>query len=109
MLKVECYSGYKVNERPLAFTIVEHDFKRSFQVLEVLDSWYGETADYFKVRADDDNIYLLKYDGSQNQWDLIFYQDPRRISIVQPAPLGVKPTLQHVRGGLGSPSSLSIH
>jgi len=109
MLKVECYSGYKVNERPVAFTIVEHEFKRSFQVLEVLDSWYGETADYFKVRADDDNIYLLKYDGSQDQWDLIFYQDPRRISIVQSAPLAVKPTLQYVRGGSGTQSSLSIH
>ena len=63
MITVECYSGYRVNERPITFTLSECDYTRSFRVREVLDRWFGETADYFKVEADDDNIYLLKYDG----------------------------------------------
>ena len=84
MVKVECYSGYRVNERPVAFTINESDYTRSFKIREVIDRWFGETADYFKVIADDDNIYLLKYDTCQDNWDLVFYQDPRRIQDIQP-------------------------
>ena len=83
MVKVECYSGYRVNERPVAFTINECDYTRSFKIREVIDRWFGETADYFKVIADDENIYLLKYDSRQDVWDLIFYQDPRRIQEIQ--------------------------
>jgi len=89
MVKVECYSGYRVNERPVAFTINECDYTRSFKVREVIDRWFGESADYFKVIADDENIYLLKYDSRQDDWDLIFYQDPRRIQAIQPAELEV--------------------
>ena len=92
MVKVECYSGYRVNERPIAFTINESDFTRSFKVREVIDRWFGESADYFKVIADDGNIYLLKYDGRQDTWDLIFYQDPQRIKEIQPPELEVKPS-----------------
>lgn len=88
MVTVECYSGYRVNERPTAFTLVDRDYTRSFKVREVLDRWFGETADYFKVEADDDNIYLLKYDSRQDVWDLVFYQNPRRIREVQPLEFG---------------------
>jgi len=90
MVKVECYSGYRVNERPVAFTINECDYTRSFKIREVIDCWFGETADYFKVIADDENIYLLKYDGRQDNWDLTFYQDPRRIKEIQPSEPEVK-------------------
>lgn len=105
MVKVECYSGYKVNERPVAFTINECDYTRSFQIREVIDRWFGETADYFKVVADDDNIYLLKYDGRQDLWDLVFYQDPRRLQEVQPPEHGVRLSSQSFprRGGTRPP------
>ena len=83
MVKVECYSGYRVNERPVAFTINERDYTRSFRIREVIERWFGETADYFKVVADDENIYLLKYDSRQDVWDLVFYQDPHRIQAIQ--------------------------
>jgi len=75
MLMVECYSGYKVNERPVAFNL----FNRRLKVKEIIDRWYGEMSVHFKVRADDDNIYLLKYDEWQDQWDLVFYQNPRKM------------------------------
>jgi hypothetical protein len=99
MVKVECYSGYRVNERPVTFTINECDYTRSFKVREVIDRWFGETADYFKVIADDENIYLLKYDGRQDAWDLIFYQDPNRLKEVQPLELEVKPPFFSKRDG----------
>jgi hypothetical protein len=109
MVKVECYSGYRVNERPVAFTINECDDTRSFKIREVIDRWFGETADYFKVIADDENIYLLKYDGRQDAWDLIFYQDPRRLKEVQPLELEVKPPSKSFPRGDRTRQFFSIH
>jgi hypothetical protein len=107
MVTVECYSGYRVNERPITFTLSECDYTRSFRVREVLDQWFGETADYFKVEADDDNIYLLKYDGRQDAWDLIFYQNPRRLKAVRPTELEATPPL--VLRETGTQGSIPIH
>ena len=70
MVKVKCYSGYRLNERPVSFSIGE----KEFQVKEILDRWYGADYAYFKVRADDGNIYILKYDEHQDSWELEFYQ-----------------------------------
>jgi hypothetical protein len=109
MVKVECYSGYRVNERPVAFTINECDYTRSFKIREIIDRWFGETADYFKVIADDENIYLLKYDSCQDVWDLIFYQDPRRIQEIQLPEQEIKlPSRYFSREG-GIRQSFSIH
>ena len=109
MVKVECYSGYRVNERPVAFTINECDYTRSFKIREVIDRWFGETADYFKVVADDENIYLLKYDSHQDAWDLIFYQDPRRIQEVQCSGPEVKPPPKYISIEDGIRKSFPIH
>ena len=67
---VECHSGYKANERPLSFTLGD----RKFVVKELLDQWYGPDYTYFKVRADDDNIYILKYDERKDEWSLEFFK-----------------------------------
>lgn len=83
MITVECLSGTRINERPVAFTFSERNYTRSYRIQEVLDTWFGETADYFKVAADDGNIYLLKYDGRQDAWDLVLYQNPRRLQEVR--------------------------
>jgi len=72
MIKVEFHSEYNAKERPIAFQFCD----RKYKIKEVVDRWYGEGAIYFKVEADDDNIYLLKYKECQDSWDLIFYQNP---------------------------------
>ncbi len=56
-IEVECYSGYKRDERPLWFRLEG----RCFEVEEVLDRWYGPEEAYFKVRADDGNLYILRH------------------------------------------------
>lgn len=65
-LEVSCYAGYRYPERPVSFNLLE----RTFVVEEVLDRWYGEDYLYFKVRADDQRVYLLKYDQHEDQWFL---------------------------------------
>ncbi len=56
-VEVECYSGYKRDERPVRFMLKG----RTFEVVEVLDRWYGPEDSYFKVRADDGNVYILRH------------------------------------------------
>ena len=63
---VEAYSGYKANERPRRFVLDGH----SYEVLEVLDQWYGPDSVYFKVRADDQNLYILQYHSLGEEWSL---------------------------------------
>ncbi len=78
-MEVSCNSGDRMNDRPVGFRLLN----RSYKVEEILDRWYGEWSAYFKVRADDQNIYLLKYDGNQDRWDLVFYQNPQKQEKVQ--------------------------
>jgi hypothetical protein len=55
-LRVECYSGHTGDERPVRFQLDEHDYF----VEEVVDQWYGPEDTFFKVRADDGNLYILR-------------------------------------------------
>jgi len=73
-LKVESYSGYKVDQRPLSFTLNG----RLFRVLEWLDAWYGPDHAFFKVRADDSNIYILKHSPENDEWTLEMYRQGDR-------------------------------
>ena len=44
------------NERPVRFRLDGHEY----MVEELLDQWYGPSDTYFKVRADDGNLYILR-------------------------------------------------
>ena len=55
-LEVDCYSGRTAGERPVRFRLDEHEY----MVEEILDQWYGPSGTFFKVRADDDNLYILR-------------------------------------------------
>jgi hypothetical protein len=66
IIQVEAYSGYKANERPLHFIV---DNKRN-DVKQVLDQWYSQDHDNFKVLADDGRIYVLKWHRSSDTWFL---------------------------------------
>jgi len=65
-IEVSCYSGYQYGERPISFKLLE----RTFKVIEILDQWYGEDHLYFKILADDQRVYLLKYEQAKDQWSL---------------------------------------
>ena len=69
VLNVECYAGYKADQRPLRFTMAGHD-EQTYQVKEILDQWYGVGYQCFKVRADDGNIYILRHSEADDLWTL---------------------------------------
>jgi hypothetical protein len=64
-IRVECYSGYKADERPQRFFLGE----QCLEVQEVLDQWYGPGSSYFRVKAADNNIYILR-----NSWENAFHE-----------------------------------
>jgi len=73
---VECYAGYKADERPLRFRAREKD-SRTFEVVEILDQWYGIGYRCFKLRADDGNIYILRHLEKEDQWVLDSFRRTR--------------------------------
>ena len=65
-LKVQCYSGYKADEKPVSFVL---DSNR-LNVEKIIDQWRGPEFQYFKVLADDGKAYLLRHDEENNEWVL---------------------------------------
>ena len=70
-IQVECYSGYKANERPLAFF---YQGKR-WDIAEIIDRWYEgglnpsqPALNYFKVRTTDGKNFLLRYNSLFDAW-----------------------------------------
>jgi hypothetical protein len=68
-LKVECYAGYKADQRPCRFT-PQAPGARTLEVEHVLDQWYGPEYECFKVRADDGNVYILRHRDQDDAWTL---------------------------------------
>jgi len=71
-VRVECYAGYKADEKPLRF----HMRGRCYQVEEVLDQWYGVEDTWFSVRAADGNLYVLRHrvTAQLDSWTLESYR-----------------------------------
>jgi hypothetical protein len=63
---VEGYSGYKADERPLRFRLGE----RWLKVEEITDRWYDPEATYFRVKAEDGAMYILRHDERGGDWTL---------------------------------------
>ncbi|MDY7032084.1 MAG: hypothetical protein SVY10_09290 [Thermodesulfobacteriota bacterium] len=70
-VKVVSYSGYKAEEKPQSFQIGD----RSLEILKIEKTWYQEGLErrrkaYFRVRADDNNLYQIYYDEETECWFL---------------------------------------
>lgn len=70
---VESYAGYRGDQRPVKFVLRG----QVFRVKEVEDQWYSPSAIYFRVRADDGNLYVLRHDQAEDLWTLEGFRSPR--------------------------------
>jgi hypothetical protein len=77
-LSVECYSGRKADERPIRFWLEG----KLYHVQRVLDQWYDPEHIFYKVRADDNNLYILRQQTSRlnRTWDLVSFRETREES-----------------------------
>jgi hypothetical protein len=71
IVQVECYSGFKADERPLRFLLGEH----WLTIEEVVDRWYDPDAVYFRVRVEDGSMYILRR-SQAGEWTLAAYRRP---------------------------------
>ena len=74
-LEVECYAGHKADERPVRFRLEG----RQYAVDAVLDLWYDPENIFYKVRADDGNLYILRQRTSSpdGEWDLVSFRQEK--------------------------------
>lgn len=66
-ITVTCYAGYKADERPTSFTLRGH----TVAVKEVLDRWYDQEYNGYRVLAEDGEKYLLRHNLNEDEWDLV--------------------------------------
>ena len=73
-LTVECYSGRKADERPVQFRLEGNQYS----VEAIIDQWYEPESIFYKVRADDGNLYILRQQTStpEARWDLVSFRQP---------------------------------
>ena len=69
LIRVECYAGHRGEEEPRAFWLGE----RRIEVVELLDRWLSPEHRYFKVKGEDGDTYILRYDETRDQWTLGAY------------------------------------
>ena len=74
-MQVQCYSGRKADEKPVRFQLRD----REYLVEEVVDQWYGPEHQFFKLRADDGNLYILRHQTSvpNGEWEIVSFRQTR--------------------------------
>lgn len=71
---VECYSGFKADERPLRL----HLGDRTLEVAAIEDRWYSPGETYFRVLTDDGDRYVLRHTEAQDVWALSAFRAETR-------------------------------
>ena len=72
-IAVDCYAGYRGEETPRRIRIGE----RRVEVTEVLDRWLAPGHRYFKLRGDDDGVYIIRHEEAEGLWELILFDSGR--------------------------------
>jgi hypothetical protein len=65
-IRVECYSGFRAEQEPLAFGLGQ----RRVAVRAIVDRWFAPKERWSKVDADDGHVYVLRHDESSGDWDI---------------------------------------
>lgn len=68
-MRVDCYSGWRADERPIRFELNG----REYAIEAVLDQWYGPDHIFFKVRAENGEVYVLRHEtrSGSDAWAVV--------------------------------------
>jgi hypothetical protein len=66
MVRVECYAGYKGDERPVKVQVSD----QLIDIAEIEDRWYSPGATYFRVLLTSGERYVLRREDAQGVWTL---------------------------------------
>lgn len=74
IVRVETYSGFKADERPLRLYLAG----RTLEVASVEDRWYSPGETYFRVLTEDGDRYVLRHTEAQDVWTLSAFRAETR-------------------------------
>ncbi|MEA3546911.1 MAG: hypothetical protein U9R66_04540 [Thermodesulfobacteriota bacterium] len=69
IIQVDCYAGYRGEETPRRFTMDT----RTIEIAGILDRWLAPDHRYFKVRDDDNCVYIIRHDTVMDNWELTMF------------------------------------
>jgi hypothetical protein len=72
-VRVECYSGYKGDERPVKLQLGD----QMVAIAEIEDRWYSPGATYFRVLLANGERYVLRREDAQDVWTLQAFRAPQ--------------------------------
>jgi hypothetical protein len=72
-IRAECYAGYRAQQEPRAFWCGE----RRLEVRAVVDRWFAPAQRWFKVDAEDGDVYILRHDEASDEWEIAAYRAQR--------------------------------
>jgi hypothetical protein len=68
-IRVEASAGPRGEPTPRRFYLGS----RQVEVAEVLDRWPGSDHSYYKVRAEDGDLYILLHEPGLDRWELTLF------------------------------------
>jgi hypothetical protein len=68
-VQIERRAGHLGVEMPVRFRF-------DARVVEIVDQWYGPDYCYFKIKGNDGNLYILRFDEGCAEWELMMFQSP---------------------------------
>jgi len=69
-INVSCYAGYRADEAPRSLILAGSEIV----VREILDRWTAPDHRYFKLRGEDNAIYIVRHDSYGDRWELTYYR-----------------------------------
>ena len=67
---VDLCAGHLGLEKPMRLRFG----RREVQIVETVDQWYGSDHCYFKIKGNDGNLYILRFEQSRAEWELTMFQ-----------------------------------
>jgi len=65
-IKVNAYSGYRVNERPMSFSLGNS----KIDIIKIIYQWTEPEKDFFIVQGNDRLFYTLFWDRGKDIWTI---------------------------------------
>jgi len=75
-VRVECYANHRGEETPRRFFLGE----RKIEIMEIVDCWPDPAHHYFKVRGDDGDVYIMRHNVSNEEWEMTLLESGTRVA-----------------------------
>ena len=75
-IRVECIVGAYGDKVPKSL----HLGSRVIHCLELIDQWHGRDHRYFKIRAEEGEVYILRYDVHSLEWELTLFSSEQYLT-----------------------------